>query len=120
MVVIVVAAVVWVVGLVTIVPYATWYLLFEAPRDHYALLIVLIGFWVLGYWGAVAPIVLAVQARRVFRAIRTAGSGDQLKEALASPDARDVAIELIAAEHHVPRFVASRLYDIVVRRLATP
>jgi hypothetical protein len=107
----------WVVGLVTFVPYGTYYLLFEAPRDQYALLITAILFWVFGYWSLVGPLILALKVRRVFRAIESAGSPEQLSCALKSPDARDVAIDLIATENHIPRFLASRVYALVVSRL---
>ena len=112
------ATVVWVIGLLTVVPYGTYYLLFEAPRDQYALLITTILFWVFGYWSLVGPLIMTVKVRRVFRAIELAGSHKQLERALKSPDARDVAIDLIATENHIPRFVASRVYALVINRLA--
>jgi hypothetical protein len=62
---------------------------------------------------------MAFKIRRVLRAIELAGSSDRLAEALKSPDARDVAIELIATENHLPRFVAARLYDHVTDRLSS-
>lgn len=115
---IVVAAVVWALGLVTAVPYAAYYLLFEAPRDQYAALIVFIGFWVLGYWGLVGPILMAVKVRRVFRAIDAAQTTDDFRQALRSPDMRDVAIDMIAADNHLPRFLAARVYALLAGRLA--
>jgi hypothetical protein len=112
------AILLWIVGLVTFVPYGTYYLLFEAPRDQYALLITAIAFWIFGYWSLIGPIIMAVKVRRVFRAIESAGSREQLERALKSPDARDVAIDLIASENHIPRFLASRVYELAVSRLA--
>ena len=50
------ATLLWVAGLVTIVPYGTYYLLFHAERDQYALLITLVLFWIFGYWGVVGPV----------------------------------------------------------------
>ena len=114
---IVAAAAIWVVGLVLAVPYATYHLLFEAPRDQYAALIVFIGFWVFGYWGLVGPVLMAVKVRRIFRAIESAKSGDDLRRALANPDLRDVAIDMIAADNHLPRFVAARIHARLVARL---
>jgi hypothetical protein len=108
----------WVLGLFTLVPYATWYLFFEATRDQYAMLITFVLFWVLGYWSIAGPILMLVKTRAVFRAIELARSKGELVEALRSPDARDVAIDLIATENHIPRFVASRVYALLVRRLA--
>ena len=42
------AVIVWIAGLVTFVPYAVYYLLFQAPRDQYAFLIASILFWIFG------------------------------------------------------------------------
>jgi hypothetical protein len=113
------AAVLWVVGLVTAVPYATYYLLFEAPRDQYAILLFGILFWVFGYWGAVGPLLMIAKARSVFRAIEAAQSSGDLMNALANPDARDLAIDLIASDNHIPKFVAARVYELLRRSLAS-
>jgi hypothetical protein len=110
-------AVIWGVGLVTLVPYATYYLLFEAPREQYALLITFVLFWPFGFWGIAGPLLALVKIRRVFRAIERAGTNQELLAALRSPEARDVAIDLIATENHVPRFIATRVYELLERRL---
>lgn len=111
------AIVLWVVGLVTFVPYGTYYLLYEAPREQYALLITSILFWVFGYWGVVGPILMTLKVRSVFRAIQSAGSKGALEGVLQSPDAKDVAIDLIASENRIPRFVAARIYKRLTARL---
>jgi hypothetical protein len=112
------AAIVWVLGLLTLVPYGTYYLLFEAPREQYAILITLILFWVFGYWGLAGPMLMLVKVRSVFRSLERAGSSQELQAAMASPEARDVAIDLIATENHIPRFLAARVYKLLVSRLA--
>jgi hypothetical protein len=114
------AALVWVLGLLTIVPYGTYYLLFRAERDQYALLITLVLFWIFGYWGVAGPLIGLVTARRVFRAIEQASSSDELLRVLRSEETRDVAIDLIASEHGIPRFVAARIYRWLLRRLPAP
>jgi hypothetical protein len=53
----------------------------------------------------------------VFRAIEQTGTQEDLIEALRSPDTRDVAIDFIASENHVPRFIAARVYDLLLTRL---
>jgi hypothetical protein len=111
------AAILWVVGFLTFVPYGTYYLLLEAHRDQYAVLIASILFWIFGYWSLVGPLLMVVKVRRVFRAIETAGSRAQLEDVLKSPDAKDVAIDLIATEHHIPRFLASRVYALLIERM---
>jgi hypothetical protein len=40
----------WVLGLITIVPYSIHHLLYYAQRDEYALLITLVLFWIFGFW----------------------------------------------------------------------
>jgi hypothetical protein len=111
------ATVVWVVGLLTAVPWATWYLLFEAPRESYALLIVGILFWIFGYWSLVGPVLLVVKGRSVMRALERARSAGEAITTLEGPVAREVATDFLAAETRMPRFVARRLYDLVLRRL---
>ena len=114
------AAALWVIGLVTFVPYGVYYLLFEATRDQYALLITSILFWVFGYWGVVGPLIAIFKVRAVFRAIEGAQSKAELVKVLQTPDAREAAIELIASDNHIPRFLAARVYKRLVSRLGTP
>ena len=73
--------------------------------------------WIFGYWGVVGPLLAAITTRRVFRAIEQASSRDELLRALRSDEARDAAIDLIASEHGIPRFVAARIYRWLLRRL---
>jgi hypothetical protein len=110
------AILLWVVGLATFVPYGTYYLFFEASRDQYALLVTSILFWIVGYWGVAGPLIMLVKVRSVFRAIELAGSHEQLEQAIKSPDAKHVAIDLIATENHIPRFVAGWIYQRLIRR----
>jgi hypothetical protein len=111
------AAAIWVLGLVTLVPLAIYHLLFEASRDQYALLIVFVLFWIFGYWGLVGVILTGLKLRSVSRAVRMARSPEELRKAVASPEARDVAIDLIAKDNHVPRFVAAFVLDLLVKQL---
>lgn len=111
------ATLLWVLGLLTLVPYGIWYLLFEAPREQYAVLIVGLLFWIFGYWGLVGPLLAAMKVRTVFRAIELARSKDDLLKILQSPEARDTAIDMIALDNHIPRFLAARVYALLVRRL---
>ena len=112
------AAVLWVLGLVTLVPYGAHYLLFEAPREQYALLITALLFWIFGYWGLVGPLVLALKARRVMACLKQAHPDDRVAQALHGAEARDVVVALIASEHRVPRFLAERVFRLVVDRMA--
>ncbi len=113
------ALILWIVGLATAVPYATFYLLFRAPREQYALLITFVLFWVFGYWGVVGPLIAALKARAIFRTLESATSREEFVSALRSPEAREVAIQHLAVDNHIPKFVASRVFDGIVKRLGT-
>jgi hypothetical protein len=108
---------IWFIGLLTLVPYCIYQLLFEATRDQYVLLIMLPLFWIFGYWGVVGPILLTVKMRSVMRMIESARSRDDLLEALRSPEAREAAIDLIASENRIPRFLAARACTLLSERL---
>ena len=107
---------VWVAGLVTIVPYAVYYLFFHASSDQYAWLITFVLFWIFGFWGVVGPIVAALRVRRLFKAIERAGSSEELKKVIQSNESREAAIELIASENGIPKVLARPLYRWIERR----
>jgi len=111
------AGLVWGVGLVTAVPYAAWYLLFRAEREQYAALISFVLFWIFGYWSIVGPLIAIVKVRRVFRTLEQAQSKGELADALRSDETKEVAIDLIATENHIPRFLAARVYRLLRRGL---
>jgi hypothetical protein len=108
----------WVLGLLTIVPCGIYYLLFYAQRDEYVFLITAVLFWIFGFWGVVGPILSAIKIRRVFRAIEMAQSKERLKEILNSQEAQDVAIDLIASENRIPRFLVKKLFSVVINKLS--
>lgn len=112
------AMVVWILGLLIFIPYGTYYLLYQAPREQYALVITLMLFWAFGFWGVVGPLLAAIKVRAVLRVIETARSKDSLMAALQSADTRDAVIELIASENRIPRFLASRVYKLLADRFA--
>lgn len=114
------AVLLWVIGLLTIVPFGTYYLFFEAQRDQYAALITLVLFWIFGYWGVAGPILAAIKVRRVFRALEMAHEQGKFKEALRSEETADVAIDFIAAENGIPRFLAARVFRLLIGRLVSP
>ena len=108
----------WVLGLVTIVPAGIYHLLFTAGRDEYAFLITIVLFWIFGFWGVVGPLLSASKVRQVFKAIELAADGDQLKRILQSGEAEEVAIDLIAAENRIPKFLARKIFRYAIRRFA--
>ena len=68
--------------------------------------------------GVTVPI--AAGRPRTLRAIESAKSRDEFRHAIRSPEMRDVAIEMIAADNGIPRFLAARVYTLLVGRLAKP
>lgn len=111
------ATLVWLAGLLTVVPYATYHLLFRAERDEYAFLITLVLFWVFGFWGVAGPLITAIKVRRIFRSLEQAQSRAQAEEILRSPETREMAIQAIASENKIPRFLARRIYQMLEARL---
>jgi uncharacterized membrane protein len=108
-------ALLWVLGLVTIVPTGIYYLFYYARRDEYAFLITIVLFWVFGFWGVVSPILVILKTRHVLRALEMAQSGEEFRKVLHSQDSQDVAIGLIASENHIPKFLARKIYYRVVK-----
>lgn len=107
----------WLLGLVIIVPYAIYSLFFTAQPDQYAFLIVAPLFWIFGFWGVVGPLVAAWRVHKLMRAIEVAGNTTELKEAYERNDGKEVVVDLIASENHLPKFIARRLYDKVEKKL---
>lgn len=108
----------WIIGLITLVPYGVYYLLFQAPRDEYAFLITFILFWIFGFWGVAGPILSALKVRSVFNALEKTRSGEEIRNLIQNNETRDVVIDLIASENHVPKFIANRIYTMMVKRLS--
>lgn len=111
-------AAIWLCVLFTAVPYAVYYLFFEAPREQYALLITFVLFWIFGFWGVVTPILSALQIRRVFKMLENARSREAWIEILRRPESQEAAIDLIASESNLPRFAAKWIFHLLVKHFA--
>ncbi len=107
----------WILGLITAVPYCTYHLLFHAPRDQYAILITFVLFWVFGFWATIAPLLSLVKIRRFYKSFENTKSLEQLKEIIKNQNSEEAAIELIKLEHRIPSFVAKKLYYLAVSKL---
>lgn len=103
-------AILWVLVLVTAVPYAIYYLFFEAEREQYAGLIVFVLFWLFGYWPLVTPLTSAYKFYKLKQAFENIGSREELIEKIQNPDNEEAAIDFIARENGVPRFMAKWAY----------
>jgi len=109
---------IWVIGLISIVPYGTYQLLFHAQRDEYAFLITLILFWVFGFWAIVGPLLSAYKIHRLFRLLESTQSKNQLIQIIKHQDSQDAAIKLLALENHIPKFLAKKLYQRIQKNLS--
>lgn len=108
----------WVIGLLTIVPAALYSLFFLAGRDQYAFLITITLFWIFGFWGVLAPLLAALKVRQIMRAIERMRSKEQLLAILKSPETYELAIDLIASENRIPRFLARRIFRLLLQKFA--
>jgi hypothetical protein len=112
------AAIVWVIGLVTAVPLAAYCLLFQAPREQYAWLIAFLIGWPFFYWPVVGPILMLLKLRVVYRRLRQVRSVDDVRRKLADGETEAVLIDWIAREHRIPKCLARRAYRYLLRLLA--
>lgn len=110
------ATILWIIGLFTIVPYGIYHLMFTAQREEYAFLITIVLFWIFGFWGVVGPLISAWKVRQIMRALELATSPDERKRILQSGESEEVAIDLIASENRIPKFLARRVYRYALKR----
>lgn len=106
---------IWISVLFTAVPYAVYYLFFEASREDYALLITFVLFWIFGFWGVVAPLLSLIRIRQIFKLLETARSPEAWLAILRRPDAQETAIDLIASESGLPHFAAKRIFNLLAK-----
>lgn len=106
---------IWVVGLVTVVPAAIYYLLFKAETSQLPL-VLFIGFWVFGFWAFFIPIYKFLRVRKMYRAI---SSKEDLQAFVANGETREVAIDTIIRESGMPKFLAEKAYDLVGAKVAS-
>lgn len=111
-------AILWVAGLFTLVPFGIYYLFYKATRDEYALVITLVLFWIFGFWSIVGPIISALKIRNIMKAFEAARTPGEMKNILLSDDSREAAIDLIASENRIPKFIAKRIFNVLLRRLS--
>lgn len=109
---------IWVIGMITAVPYSAYYLLFEASREEYAFVITFILFWVFGFWGLIGPIVSAIKVRNVLKSLESARSKEELQNIVKSRKSEEALIGFIASENKIPKFIARRIYPKVINRIA--
>lgn len=109
--------VLWIVGMVLIVPYSIYQLLFHAQREDYAFLIVAPLFWIFGFWGVVGPCLAAFRIRKLMKALESAQDSAQLREAFHANEGEEAVIDLLSSESGLPRWVARRIYHNALVRI---
>ncbi len=114
------AFLVWLLGLATLVPYAVWYLLFEAEHGQYPLLVTFIIVWITGYHGVVLPLIAAWRVRKFFRFLEGLASGEAIPAEFNDPETRKAFILNLARENGVPLFVARRVFERFEQGLRRP
>lgn len=107
----------WIAGIVMIVPYAIYQLLFHAQRDEYAFLIVAPLFWVFGFWGVVGPALAAWRVHTLMKALEAAQGSEEIRAAFEKHQGREVVVDLVASEYRLPRFMARWVCDRVAKEL---
>jgi hypothetical protein len=112
--------VIWIVGLLSLVPFGVYFLFVHARRDQYALVITTVLFWIFGYWGVVTPLASAWRVHRLWQTLVQIRSGEELRRLIQGPETREAAIDLLAGENRVPRFVVEYVYRLMEKRLANP
>jgi len=114
------AVIVWVLGLLTFVPYGIYHLLFHAPREQYALLISGILFWIFAYWAIVTPLISVYRIKNLMKLLETANSAERIKEIIREEESEKVIIELLAKENNIPESLARKLYYYAIEKFRQP
>ena len=109
--------VLWVLGMIILIPLSLYRLLFHAHPQEYAFLIVAPLFWVFGFWGVVGPMLAAQRIHRLMKALGKAQDAAQARAAWEENGGDEAAVDLIASENRLPKFLARWLYNRVKRRL---
>lgn len=105
---------IWAAGLFTVVPVATYYLLFKAETGQLALFL-FIGFWVFGFWACFVPLYKLYRVRKMYKAV---ASRDDLRKFIENSETRDVAVDTLAKDSGIPSFIVEKAYDALSVRIS--
>ncbi len=104
---------VWLIGLITAVPAAGWYLLYHAERELYLPLIAFLVGWVFFFLPVVGALRGVVQAGRLLRELRGSETWEDVREKIRRGEAEDLVVSLIATEQGISRDRARRIYQLL-------
>ena len=111
--------VVYVAGLIGLAWWSLTGLFGGAPKEDWALMIVLPLAWLFSFWPIVGSLLLALKWRGLMKSLDTVDARLRSGESVR-PDTRtevvDALVDLAARENGVPRFVARRFIEKVVDR----
>jgi len=107
----------WIIGIILIVPYAVYHLLWHAQRDEYAFLIVISLFWIFGFWGVVGPLIAASRIHKLMKSLDGVKNKRELQEVYDRNEGKEAVVDLISTENHIPRFLVRKFYTRIERKL---
>ena len=56
-----------------------------------------------------------IKIRRTFKLFENVQSREELQTLIRNPETRGAAIEMIASENHIPRFLATTIYNKIMK-----
>lgn len=116
----VLAFLVYVLGLAALFIWSAYGFLTGAPREDWALMIVLPLAWAFSYWPMLGTLIMVVRIRGLQRTIE--GIGSELEAGIdPSPDKllelEEVGTKLAARENHLPEFIVRPIVRKVLNRV---
>ncbi len=105
---------IWLIGLCTFVPVATYHLLFKAQTYQLPLLL-LVAFWTFGFWPCFVPLYKMYRVKKLYDGVT---SQDDLKDFIQNSETKDVAVDAIAKHTGLPMVAAEKLYQATAHTMA--
>ena len=105
---------IWVAGLFTFVPVATYHLLFKAQSYQLPLLL-LVAFWVFGFWSFFVPLYKMYRVKMLYNSV---SSQEDLAEFVKNSETKELAINAIQEHTGLPKVAAEKLYDATAHTVA--
>lgn len=117
--------VIYLIGLVLTWGASIWFLFVDyAGKDWIPLLVVLPPAWTLSFWPMVGSLLLVLKIRSLHGTLEAMAKRARLNGGTMQETDRqeltDLAVELVASEQKIPRFVARWMVRPVIARLSTP
>lgn len=98
---------IWIVGLFTFVPVATYHLLFKAETYQLPLFL-LVATWTFGFWPCFVPMYKTYRVKKLYDDVT---SQDDLTAFIKNSETKELAIDAIAKHTDLPTMAAEKLYN---------